>query len=481
MLDRSVRPLLVMGVVLGSALPGFVASASAAPVALEGGCWSYVPAAGTDLDDATGGIDAADPQIPWGSENLLDLTTSGATSVGGQRTFALAMTLPTGLEEADSATYWFDLVGADQVRTELPPVSVDLTAEDATESLPEVSVEGAVELAAPGGTTLVLRNVVFTVADLDQRVVCNGQTNPEASDVGGSNPATDPLDTNVTAAFDVAPAPSVAIDSVQGQDVRYAARAGDAVSISWSGLASDGAVSAAVCDAATCEPVSTPTSSADGAGQATLPVIASVVPGGGTVAVKDELGNEAVAPLRLLGAPTLSLRDNAKATRLRFAGADWDPTRHVRVRAFDDNGKQVGQRRLRAGGLGRVAGVVKVKKGIEVSELRAQQARAGGALEAAIDVDLGGTAPPARRVVMTRARAAPPAPTPLPAAARRRRRRRRHPWRPRRRSTCRSTRSRLPVQTCLRPRATWPSPRPSFVGPPASRISSVLRRSGSCA
>ncbi|CAM3259505.1 hypothetical protein NODU109028_07500 [Nocardioides dubius] len=415
MSNRGLRSFSALAVIVASALPGFagagpVFAAPVAAVAPSGGCWWYQPAPGAELGDLAGGTSLSTQLEPWAAEPAFELGTAGGTAVGGSRAVTLALDegplLPGGADsearEAEVALF-VDVVAPDATRTSLDPVALPIEVAAAATSIGELdlSAEALVPLEATGAHLVELRQVIFSVpvGGVDAWVVCNGQT---AGDPAGDNPVTAPLPTDLSAGFDVVAATVAGIDAVDGQQVGYAARAGDRVRVSVLGFASLAGLTVQLCPTAAgaaCASLPGDVSAADAAGAATVevvvPVDAASGPGVLRVATVPAPGPAADASLTVLGVPAVEIVD-AGAKRIKVAGEQWDPLREVRLRALDEEGARIGAPvRISAGALGAVTARLKVPAGAEVAEVVARQPRGAGreTLEARVSVDAEAPAP----------------------------------------------------------------------------------------
>lgn len=413
MSNRPVRSFLAIAAVLGSVLPGLVtAGASAAPaepVVPTGGCWRYVPAIGSEIDDATGIIDMSTALEPWAADPRLTLGTAGDTVVGGVRTFSLDVAggpalEPRFIDVKGSATFFFDVLDPASVRTELDPIVVDFDVLANTNAIPAMQVAGTMPLGLAGTSALVLRAVYFdlpvlpgapglpVVPGVAERLACNGQTAGDAT----INPATTPVDTSVLTAVTSVSATSLLVARVDGQKVLTAARPGDGVEVTMAGFPSEVAVPLGFCGPAgeadrPCGPSTPITTQPDGSAATTLVVPQDAVPGPGTIRARSPIGSADVTfdqPMRVLGEPALELGKTSAKNRVRVIGTEWDPLQPVRLRAVDEDGERVGKSvSVTAGAGGRID--ARLTAGADVVSVVAEQQHRAEMLEASVDVPAG--------------------------------------------------------------------------------------------
>ncbi|WP_185995289.1 hypothetical protein [Nocardioides campestrisoli] len=405
--NRRVRGLLALAVLVGSVLPGLATTSAAADVpgiAPSGGCWTYVPAPMTGVEELAGHADVSTTLEPWTVAPVLPevgLATSGATAVGGARGLSVGLSggpavAPQPAETTGTVTYLLDAVGPTGVRAALPSVAAGFTLAAGMTAIPATTATGVLPLTVAGSTTLVLRGVVYDLPALGQRIVCNGQAEGMP---GGVNPATTPLDPGVATTYVVAPGTSLVVSEVGGQRVTTAARAGDTLGLTLGGFPSGRAVELTLCaageDPATPYACGTPVgvpAAADGSAVAWVPVPEEVAPGDGLLraSVVGDVPLVVETPLQILGEPTVSPHEKAGPRKWRLIGDQWDPGKPVRLSLRDADGKQMGPRVVvEAGPRGRIRARLPVPSRREVVEVRAVQ-RSGGALSVTLDLDEAG-------------------------------------------------------------------------------------------
>lgn len=162
-----------------------------------GGCWVYSVPAGSAIE-AQPGSNISSSLAPWadsaGPDADYNTTTSGGTAVGATRNFS--MTFNTGPKNggppaSGTVYYYFSVNGAN-----LPPISKPFNAPGGG-SIPGDTINGSFAINSVGAHAVTFRKVIYDIPAFTTRVQCNGQTNGTA---GGSNPATQPSDTNIVSA-----------------------------------------------------------------------------------------------------------------------------------------------------------------------------------------------------------------------------------------------------------------------------------------
>lgn len=393
--------LIVMPVATGlHATPSFAAEA----VQAKGACWAYTPN-GTDLDAEASpiidwltapvqsdGIDGtvATAPVAWspdpdGAELLL--STSGATAKDSQR--SVTLTLEDGpvldaLSARKGTAYAVLRVLAPGADPAAPAVAEDLRIAssefdlEAGEAASGLTFTGTdvLDLVEEGEYRVVLDSVHFVVVEelvpgTTSRLhwVCNAQTGTEPSVVGaapapGGAPATEPVlalnpaetpepFVGVESSFAVQSTSLLVLHDVRGQVSTGAARPGDRLVLSASGMNSATEYQVGFGPAGGPYVTADVTVLSDDAGEVAqfevvVPDDAPVGPGTVslvTVATPEVPSAPAGVPLTLqvLGVPTLTVQETVgdESLDLVVAGVGFDPTTEVRVRARagDDSAK----------------------------------------------------------------------------------------------------------------------------------------------
>ncbi len=384
------RLVMVQVLVAAAAAVGTVTAAQPASAALPpGGCWVYEPEAPPaptippappaepvlDPDGRPSLVDVpqADESValePWPTDpaGTYSLITSGATAAGRTRAFRLEMpagpVLHTGqLERDGTATVHLSLdavagvAGASAVA--LPAVEVELENLVGGDPAPALVATGEFTVPAAGAHRLRLRGVVYDLPEEAlapaRRIACNGQILGEPTGTGlpldaegqpvyGRNPATAPVDTDLTAEFTSVAASEGGVSAVDKQAVTTAARPGDRLEFSVSGFGSQAPVTAALCPAlGACAPPVSVTAGADGSGAGALTVPRDLATGAAALSFSEPAPTaadpaatavRATVPITILGAPTVSVEEEAgsEETVVQVAGTGWDPARDVTLR-----------------------------------------------------------------------------------------------------------------------------------------------------
>ncbi|TYL46031.1 hypothetical protein FXB39_15075 [Nocardioides sp. BGMRC 2183] len=427
---RRPRLLLALLAMLLSATPGLVtttaavagaapaAAPTASPVDPGGGCWRYLPGPENNGAEPTDIIDLSVVLEPWTASLEgpgFELATHGETAVGGTRSFAFdtlaegPVLVPAATELLGTATVHWALVAPETgQRTELEPSEAEFVVSAGAGALPSLQLDGTVAITAAGDQRLVLVGIDYglyvddgdgvvdpEVDALVQRIACNGQ--PEGVP-GGTNPATTPLDTAVTADFSTVARTTATLAAVTGQRVATVARAGDTAVVDVVGLASTASGSAALCpsepgpsEQGSCTSEVAFTTTEDGAATVRLTVPAAA-PAGPSVIHVVEGPRSADLPLRVLGAPTLDAVEETSSTSVRFQvdGTDWDPRRSVTVRPVDEAGEAAGRRlKLQADAKGAIGGRIAVGNA-DATALRAVQRHGDTELSAEVAIQVDG-------------------------------------------------------------------------------------------
>lgn len=326
------RVLAALLVVVASSSYGLVAvGAAAAAAPPSGGCWAYAPsAAGLDSPPAT---DVSTTLEPWTTvaDGGFLLESGGDTVVGGSRTARLEIgsgpVISATDDVAGTASFLLSVDGDPLAE----PVEVPFEA-DAGDPVEDLVAEVELPGAAAGAHTVRLDAVYFDAPADSLRVACNGQE----SGTPATNPATDPLPTDLTSAYTLVAASSVAITDVDDQDVLTAGRPGDLVTVALSGMASSAMLTLQVCDAAAaCAVVAAFMSEPDGTATTTFMVPASAPVGADSLTVSD--GTTTVTtPLTVLGVQVVAAAEalDEDSTTVTLTGTGWDPERDVTIRGY---------------------------------------------------------------------------------------------------------------------------------------------------
>lgn len=329
---RAALALLLAGSAAGYGV-GLVgpSPAAAAAVTPSGGCWSYLPS-DTPLD-AEPAVDFSATLEPWTVDPATGgvlLETAGATAVGGTR--AVTVTIVGGPvlapDDVDGTAYLLLSVDGTPLAS---PVEVEFSVPGGEPVADLVAPTQQVPVGAAGAHQVRLDAVYFDAPGL--RVACNGQ---ESAVPGGSNPATEPLPTDLTASWTTVANASVAVTAVADQAVRNAARPGDVVSLQLGGLASSATAQVSLCNTAgACAAVAGVPTGADGSATATMTVPAAAPVGAGTLRVDD--GTTRVSTdFAVLAVQQVAAAEElgVASTTVTLTGTGWDPTRPVTIRGY---------------------------------------------------------------------------------------------------------------------------------------------------
>lgn len=318
---RTVAALLLVGATsgVGVVLVGTPGAAAAVPT---GGCWTYVP---DPYADVSTGLE------PWTVEDgQILMGTTGATTAGGTRELVVGLSsgpVVSALPATGTASFVISVDGTPLAE----PLTTTYTAA-AGEPVRDVVVRGTLPVGAAGNHLVRLDSVTFDNPAAGQQVTCNGQTLGEP---GGTNPATVPVPTDVTSAYDVVGSSAAEIARVIGQRVTTAARSGNEVVVAVSGFPSSAAAQARLCDADACADDVRLWVDQDGTGQAELLVPDELAAGDATVEVTDGTTTSS-ADLTLLGEPALAAAEEAgtDTTSVALTGTEWDPEKPVTIRGY---------------------------------------------------------------------------------------------------------------------------------------------------
>lgn len=325
-----VRALAAMSVVAAAASYGVVVVDPAAAVASPaGGCWTHVPAVGSDP-----GSDISTSLEPWTTvpDGGFSLETGGATVVGGTRTATATIGSGPVISETDDVTglasFFFSV--DDELLDD--PVEVEFEAE-AGEPVEELVAEAELPIAAAGSHRVRLESVDFDVPAESFRVTCNGQ---DAGAPGGINPLTTPEPTDLLADFTAVATSSAKITAIADQAVLNTARPGDTVTVDLAGLASSTSTSLELCGAGgACSTAGSVKTEPDGTATAAFTVSGVAPAGAGTLRARDGV-TEVSTPLAVLGLQLVAAAEelSVDSTIVTLTGTGWDPNRSVSIRGY---------------------------------------------------------------------------------------------------------------------------------------------------
>ncbi|MGH1564968.1 hypothetical protein [Mumia sp. DW29H23] len=304
----------------------------------SGGCWVYSPPAGAGIEDTNPASNTSSSLAPWADEAAAPtgpadytLTSSGATTVGGTRNFSLTFNKGPkngGPPASGTAYYYFSVNGVN-----LPAVQKAFSAPGGA-TIPGDTITGSFTITSAGATTVKLRKVIYDIPTFLTRVNCNGQTVGVAN---GVNPATTPVDTNITASF-TAVGPTATVTAISNQVVTNAARKNDVISFDVTNFAGAGTGTAELCNSSgsSCDAGSSSvTIAANGTGSGTLAV--SAAPTTGSRALKVTSGGEtSLTPITVLGDVTVqtNVTGGGAGTTVTVTGTNWDPNQAVTVGGY---------------------------------------------------------------------------------------------------------------------------------------------------
>jgi hypothetical protein len=325
----------LLGATLSAGGAVVVTAGSASAITPSGGCWVYSPSNPSDMEDTVPGSSTstslaqwADPLAAPAGPADYNIATSGSTIVGGTADISLTFNKGPkngGPPASGTAYYYFSVNGVN-----LPPVSKAFTVAGAA-TIPGDTINTSYTIASAGAQNIVFRKVYFDIPSFLTRVACNGQSSGVG---GGTNPATAPLDTNVTASF-TATGPTATISAISNQVVTDTARAGDVISFNVSTFA-NGTGAASLCDISggNCGS-STSVAISGGAGSGTLTVDAADATGSRTLKVTSG-SDTALVPITILGTPTIStnVTGGGSGTIVTVTGTNWDPNQTVSIGGY---------------------------------------------------------------------------------------------------------------------------------------------------
>ncbi|TNC45335.1 hypothetical protein [Mumia zhuanghuii] len=304
---------------------------SASAAAPSGGCWVYSVAEGSPVEDTATTGNLSTSLAAWGNNADYNLTTSGGNTVGSSRNFTLTFnTGPTNGGPAASGTvyYYFSVNG-----TNLPAIEKPFSA-PGFGPIPGDTVTGSYAITGSGTNTVKLRKVIYDIPTYTLRVQCNGQTGGVAN---GVNPATTPVDTNITASFS-AVGPAASISGITNQVVTTAARKNDVISFGVTNFSAAGTGTVELCNVSgtSCDATSSSVSIAgDGTGSGTIAVGATPTTGSRTLKVTSG-GETSLTPITILGDVTVSTNvvGGGSGTVVTVTGSNWDPNQPVTVGGY---------------------------------------------------------------------------------------------------------------------------------------------------
>lgn len=187
---------------------------------------------------------------------------------------------------------------------------------------------GTFTAGSAGALTLTVKQVKFA----------NATASTYCSNAGDRDHKAAPEDTTIVQAVTVFNG-GATISSITGQTGTTAARAGDTINYSVTGLAANAALTASLRDSSgggTAEGSGTGTSTdASGAGTGSIAVPAGATTGSRTVVVSDG-SNSVSVPVTILGAPKVSISPGGggAGTAVTVTGTDWNPGSTVTVGGF---------------------------------------------------------------------------------------------------------------------------------------------------
>ncbi|MBB5873322.1 hypothetical protein F4553_006756 [Allocatelliglobosispora scoriae] len=187
------------------------------------------------------------------------------------------------------------------------------------------------------GTFVAGAGAGAATATVSQIKFANATAATYCSDAGDRDQKASPQPSTIVESFSVFNG-SASVTAVTGQTVTTHARAGNAITFAVSGLAPGATLSASLKDAAgagTGEGTGTGTTNASGAGTGTLTVPAGATTGARTIAISDGV-NTVVAPLTILGAPTVSINPGGggTGTAVAVSGTNWNPGSTVAIGGY---------------------------------------------------------------------------------------------------------------------------------------------------
>ncbi|MFD1827370.1 MULTISPECIES: hypothetical protein [Mumia] len=305
---------------------------TAAAVAPTGGCWVYSPPSGADIEDTTPASNTSSSLAPW-SDGAADynLTTSGGTTVGSTRNFSLVFDKGPkngGPPASGTAYYYFSVNGVS-----LPAITKAFSAGGGA-VIPGDTITGTFTITGAGANTVKLRKVIYDIPTFLTRVNCNGQSTGVA---GGVNPATTPVDTNITASFS-AVGPTATVSGITNQVVTNAARKNDVISFGVTNFSAAGTGTVELCNVSgtSCDATSSSvTIAGDGSGSGTIAVGATPTTGSRSIKVTSG-GETSLTPITILGDVTVSTNvvGGGAGTVVTVTGSNWDPNQPVTVGGY---------------------------------------------------------------------------------------------------------------------------------------------------
>ncbi|MEV6299994.1 hypothetical protein AB0M02_11390 [Actinoplanes sp. NPDC051861] len=318
---RNVRRTLA--VIAGATLALTVAAPAAAygPTAGSLGCRIYFS------DDGTGGS-------PTTWSDTFTLTQTPVTPRPGQTvtvSFSAAAGStngPVGLPAGSVPVFVTVGISGSQTGTvTLQQPNYPATAVAATQKLGGFTATGTFVAGSAGNLGLTVKQIKFA----------NTTASTYCSAAGDRDHKAEPADTSIVQAVTVFDG-GVTISSITGQTALTAARGGNTVNFSVTGLAANATLSATLRDntgGGTDEGTGTGTTGATGTGTGSLVVPANATSGSRTVVVTDGT-NTVSAPLTILGTPKISISPagGGAGTAITVTGSDWNPGSTVTIGGY---------------------------------------------------------------------------------------------------------------------------------------------------
>lgn len=346
--------------------PGFAAEEVPEVRQTVGGCWTYVPEKDTEqpptpLNQRAVEADVSQEILPWSPAGpdgqllgtLLDLRSTGAHSVGGERAVELAVSdgpvLDRDADVTGTATAHLVILPLEDTAGEPESRLVTVPFEAlAGQSVQPMVFQDSFAIRE-GSFRVQLESLFFqNTATPDEVTICNSQVLAEAT-VGdgaepGVNPATEPLATGATVEFEALAGVSLGIQAVLGQQatVTTAARVGDVLDVRVAGLATESPFRLQITGAATvplADVEGVTEFAVDEAGRAELavPVPAEAPTQAGQVQLVQEIEGVATIvneiPLTVLDVPRVAAVEKVGEAdvEVSLGGSDWDPLASVTV------------------------------------------------------------------------------------------------------------------------------------------------------
>ncbi|MEV6969936.1 hypothetical protein AB0M47_32960, partial [Hamadaea sp. NPDC051192] len=219
------------------------------------------------------------------------------------------------------------LAGAQTGTATLNLAAYPAAAKDPYVPLGAITATGTFVAGPAGAVTATVRQVKFANATAATYCSAAGDRDHKAA----------PVATSIVEPFTVFDG-TVSVTSVTGQTVTTHARAGAVVSYAVTGLAPNATLTASLKDAAgqgAGEGTAGGTTGGTGTGSGTLTVPADATTGARTLAVSDGV-NTVLAPITILGAPTVSITPGGggTGTHIEVSGTNWNPGSTVTIRGY---------------------------------------------------------------------------------------------------------------------------------------------------